>query len=277
MRELNGKTAVITGAGSGFGRELAWLCAREGMQLVLADLNEEGLAGTIAGMPSANVPLLAQRCDVADADSVERLAQAAMERFGNVHLLFNNAGVIAAGTVWNAPLQDWQWMFGVNVMGVVHGIRSFVPRMLAAGEEAHVVNTSSLAGLVCPPGMGVYSASKHAVVSLSECLHHDLREIDARVAVSVLCPAYVNTGIADSHRMRPPQLDAHNPESSPVMERTRQAMQAGKLSAADIARITLDGVREGRFYILPHYRAKLGVEKRMQDILHHPVPTNPMQ
>lgn len=271
-----GGTAVITGAASGFGRELALLCAAEGMRLVLADVDEIGLARTteLTGLPPQAV--CAQRCNVADAGEVDRLAALAAERFGAVHLLFNNAGVIAAGAVWKATPQDWQWVFGVNVMGVANGVRSFVPGMLAHGEPAWVVNTASVAGLVCPPELSVYAASKHAVVALSECLHHELAASGCLVGASVLCPAYVDTGIADAHRHRPPELAERNPEDPAILERTKKAMQAGRLSARDVAQRTLAGVREGRFYILPHRSAVSGVESRLQAVLAGGAPDNPL-
>ncbi|WP_234264469.1 SDR family NAD(P)-dependent oxidoreductase [Hydrogenophaga sp. NFH-34] len=271
-----GGIAVITGAASGFGRELALLCAAAGLQLVLADVDEAGLAQTVAltGLPPAAV--LAQPCNVADAGEVDRLAARAHERFGAVHLLFNNAGVIAAGPSWKATPQDWQWVFGVNVMGVAHGIRSFVPGMLAQGEPAWVVNTASVAGLVCPPELGVYAASKHAVVALSECLHHELAGSGQPVGVSVLCPAYVDTGIADAFRHRPAELAERNPDDAAFLARTKVAMQAGRLSARDVAQRTLDGVREGRFYILSHRSAAAGVESRLRAFLAGGAPDNPL-
>lgn len=271
-----GGTAVITGAASGFGRELALLCAAEGMRLVLADVDDQGLAQTVAltGLPPDSV--YAQRCNVADADDVDQLAQRAMERFGNIHLLFNNAGVIAAGNAWKATAQDWQWVFGVNVMGVANGVRSFVPGMLAHGQPAWVINTASVAGLVCPPQLSVYAASKHAVVALSECLHHELAASGQPVGASVLCPAYVDTGIADAHRHRPPELVERNPDDAAILARTKVAMQAGRLSARDVALRTLAGVREGRFYILPHRSARAGVQSRLNAFLGEGSPDNPL-
>ena len=275
LGDLAGKTAVITGAASGFGRELALLCAAAGMKLVLTDVDAAGLERTsaLAGVPDG---VLLQRCDVSRADEVDRLAQMAHQRFGAVHLLFNNAGVIAAGPLWKATPQDWAWVFGVNVMGVAHGIRSFVPAMLEQGEPAWVVNTASVAGLVCPPELGVYSASKHAVVALSECLHHELAASGKPVGVSVLCPAYVDTGIADAGRHRPAQLADANPDNAAIMERTRDAMKSGRLSAADVARFTMEAVRDQRFYILPHRRAADGFEQRVKGFLAGSAPTNPL-
>lgn len=275
MKDLSNKVAVITGAGSGFGRELALLCAAEGMRLALADIDEAGLGGTQALLP-ADTETLCVRCDVSKAESVQALADRTYERFGAAHLLFNNAGVAVAGPTWTTTLDEWQWVLGVNLMGVVHGIRAFVPRMLEQKDACHVVNTASVAGLLSVPASSVYCVSKHGVVTLSECLHHELRAANAAIGVSVLCPAYVNTGIADSDRHRPAALAATNPLSAPYEARVRKAVRSGKLSAADVARMTMDAVKTDRFYILTHPAIKPAIEARMRDILDERTPTNPM-
>lgn len=276
MRELAGKVAAITGAASGIGRELAYACARAGLRLVLADLDRAGLDATVARVPAPAAGCLAIDCDVSKPASVEQLAQRAYDAFGDVHLLFNNAGVAVCGPAWTATPEDWQWSIGVNLMGVVHGIRSFVPRMLARGQEGHVVNTASVAGFVSVPGSSVYCATKHAVVTLSECLQHDLALAKSRLAVSVLAPAFVNTGIADSARHRPAELAATNPLAAPFEARVRKAIEAGRLTAADIARLALEGVREGRFYILTHPAILPAIDTRAREILGGRPPTNPM-
>ena len=273
MKDLKGKVAVITGAGSGFGRELAILCAAEGMKLVLADIQEDSLPGTVALLP-AGTETLSLRVDVADAGAVDALARQTYERFGAAHLLFNNAGVSPVGPAWTATLEDWQWTLGVNLMGVVHGIRSFVPRMLEQKEECHVVNTASVAGLLSVPASAVYCVTKHGVVTLSECLHHDLRLFESKIGVSVLCPAFVNTGIKDSQRNRPGGLAASNPLAKPFEQQMRKAVESGRLSAADVARITLDAVKAGRFYIFTHPKIKGSIETRLRDILDERIPTN---
>src|SRR5450755_3329776 len=183
MHELKGRTAVVTGAGSGIGRELALACAREDMGIMLADIDESGMRETAAAIAPLGVRVESLRCDVAKPLDVEALAERAWERFGAVHLIFNNAGVAVAGPVWAATLEDWKWTLDINLMGVVHGVRAFVPRMLAQGGECHVVNTASVAGLVDIAGSGVYCVSKHGVVALSECLHHDLRVAGAAIGV----------------------------------------------------------------------------------------------
>ncbi len=276
MKELKGKVAVITGAASGFGRELAIRCAQDGMRVVLSDVDEKGLHATAELLKPFKAQTLIIQCNVGKAEEVERVAATTYERFGATHLLFNNAGVAVAGPAWTATLEDWKWTLDVNLMGVVHGIRSFVPRMLKQGGEAHVVNTASVAGLISPPGSAVYCVSKHAVVTLSECLHHDLQLAKASIGVSVLCPAFVNTGIADSARSRPAELAATNPLGAPFEARVRQAIQAGRLSAADVARITMEAVKAGRFYILTHPKIKGAIETRMRDILDDRLPTNTM-
>ena len=273
MRDLSGRIAVVTGAASGIGRELALACAAAGAHVAIADVDEAGLAETARLLP-AGCESIQARCDVSKDSDLESLAQRTYERFGAAHVVFNNAGVAVAGPVWSAPLDEWKWVLDVNLMGVVHGIRAFVPRMLEAGEEGHIVNTASVAGLLSVPGSGVYCASKHAVVSLSECLHHDLRMARSVIGVSVLCPAWVATGIADSERNRPAALAERNPLAGPYEENVRKAVASGKLSAAEVARITLDAVKSNRFYVLPHQRIKASIESRMRDILDEREPVD---
>jgi NAD(P)-dependent dehydrogenase (short-subunit alcohol dehydrogenase family) len=273
MKDLKGKVAVITGAASGFGRELAILCAGEGMKLVLADIDEKNLPGTVALLP-AGAESLGVRCDVSNAESVRTLAEQTYAKFGAAHLLINNAGVSPVGPTWSATLDDWKWTLGVNLMGVVHGIHYFVPRMLQQQDECHVVNTASVAGLLSVPASAPYCVSKHGVVTLSEVLHHDLRIFQAKIGVSVLCPAFVNTGIKDSERNRPAELGAENPLAKPFAAQMRKAIESGKLSAADVARVTLDAVKANRFYILTHPKIKASIETRMRDILEERQPTN---
>jgi NAD(P)-dependent dehydrogenase (short-subunit alcohol dehydrogenase family) len=266
---------VITGAASGFGREFALACAGAGMKLVLADLDAAGLAATRAAAEALGATVETQGCDVSRAAEVEALAETADAAFGPVHLLFNNAGVAAAGPAWLSTPEDWQWVLGVNLMGVVHGVQSFVPRMIAHGAAAHVVNTASIAGLIAPPGLSAYTASKHAVVALSECLHHDLRAAGAAVGVSVLCPGFVQTGIALSHRNRPAELARCNPEAARHVGGVVAAMQASPVSAADVARLTLDAVRQGTFYILTHPGTDHAVRQRLDAIVTQAPPRPP--
>jgi len=279
MKDFAGKVAVITGAGSGFGLEFARIGARERMKLVLADVQEDALESAVAEMRSRGAEAVGVQADVSKAEDVDRAAAAAKSAFGAVHLLFNNAGVAGGGGyLWESSLKDWKWILGVNLMGVVHGIRSFVPLMLEHGGEGHVVNTASAAGLVSSPLMGAYNASKHAVVTLSETLHHELRLANARIGVSVLCPAYVPTGISRSERNRPAELaDDAPPTSSQIAARQRseKAVASGKLGAADVARITFDAIREGRFYVITHPKLLPTVELRLRDVLEQRSPSDP--
>jgi NAD(P)-dependent dehydrogenase (short-subunit alcohol dehydrogenase family) len=273
MKELKGRVAVVTGAASGFGRAFAVACAAEGARVVLADVDEKGMLETAGLLPQGSESLVV-RCDVTRADNLEALAAQTYQRFGGAHVLFNNAGVAVCGPAWTATLEDWKWVLDINLMGVVHGIRAFVPRMLAAGEPGHVVNTASVAGLLSLPGSAVYCVSKHAVVTLSECLRHDLRVAQSAIGVSVLCPAFVQTGIFESARNRPKELAATNPLGRAYEEAGRKAVAAGKLSADDIARTTLEAVKTDRFYVIPHRKTKAAIETRMQDILEERDPTD---
>lgn len=278
MKTLRGRTAVITGAGSGLGREFARACAAEGMNLLLADLHQAGLDETLALAELADTEALTWLCDVSKADQVEALAVAAESRFGPLHLIFNNAGVGVTGPLWTSTLDEWDWVLGVNLMGVVHGVRSFVPRLLAHGDEAHVVNTASIAGLICGLGQGVYSVSKHAVVALSEVLYHELQAVQSRVGVSVLCPAFVPTGIAESGQHRPSGHGARNPHpmTDQIEQMVRSAVSKGRISASEVADLTLQAVRDERFYILPHAKTLGSIESRMRHILEGRPPHDPM-
>jgi len=211
------------------------------------------------------------RVDVSRAADVDAFAASLKE----VHVVCNNAGVSPSGPVWENTLNDWQWALGVNLWGVVHGVRAFVPRLVAQGE-GHVVNTASVAGLISPPGMGIYNVTKHAVVALSESLHHDLRMQASPVGVSVLCPAYVPTGIADSERNRPPELANPAEKNTPQKETLRKAVASGRLSADDVARAVVAAVKEERFYILTHPRIKGAIRSRMEDVLEERLPRNPL-
>ena len=279
MKQLAGKVAVITGAGSGFGREFARIAARERMKLMLADIQQDALDEAVEEARTSGADAASLRVDVASAAEVQRLADQTMERFGAAHLLFNNAGVAGGeGFVWEATLKDWQWVLGVNLMGVVHGIRSFVPLMLKQDCECHVVNTASAAGLVCAPLMAVYNVSKHGVVALSETMFHDLRAAGAKVGVSVLCPAYVSTNIAKSERNRPSELTEDAPPTASQIaarQRSEKALGSGRLSAAEVARMTFEAVREGRFYVITHPKLLASVELRLQDIGARRNPSDP--
>jgi NAD(P)-dependent dehydrogenase (short-subunit alcohol dehydrogenase family) len=265
MEELTGRLAVVTGAGSGIGRALASSCAQRGMRLLLADIDDDGLAATAALVGRDDT--LTLRADVSRAEDVAAMADLAFGQAGDIALLFNNAGVASGGWIWETTPQDWQWLIGVNLMGVVHGVQSFVPRMLRQGRPAHIVNTSSAAGLLSLPAGSAYCATKHAVVTLSECLLHELKVKQAPIGVSVLCPSFVPTAIAESERRRPADLQRPGAPRVPRDEAMERAMRDAPLSAEQVAEITLQSVDRGDFYILPHDDVRKGVARRAAAIV----------
>ena len=280
MKDFQGKVAVITGGASGLGRAMAERFASAGMRIVLADVEPNALAQAEAEMKSAGAKVIGVRTDVSKAAEVEALAQKTLAAFGGVHLVANNAGVAPLGNAWENSVADWEWTLGVNLWGVIHGVRVFTPILLAQGGEAHIVNTASVSGLISPPGSAMYNVSKHAVVTLTETLYHDLALQRASIGCSVLCPAYVPTGIVDSERNRPAQLQNPAREKSAEQQAReallRKAVTSGKLSAGDVAQKVYEAVRDGRFYILTHPRIKPSIQWRMEDILQERNPTNPM-
>jgi NAD(P)-dependent dehydrogenase (short-subunit alcohol dehydrogenase family) len=282
MKTFKGRTAVITGAASGFGLEASRIAAREGMNVVMADVQPDALERAAAEIGASGAAVLPFRLDVSKAAEVEALAAATLQRFGAPSFVFNNAGVGGGGLIWENTLADWEWVLGVNLMGVVHGIRSFTPMMLDAakrdpGYEGHIVNTASMAGLVNPPNMGVYNASKHAVVSISETLYQDLRLVTDQVTASVLCPFFVSTGITRSERNRPAALAAAQPTKSQLISQamTDRAVGSGRVTAPMVAQYVFDALREQRFYIYSHPRALGSVQSRMEDLLEPRNPTDP--
>ncbi len=264
MDGLRGKVAVVTGSASGIGQAVATRAASEGMRVVLADIEEEPLQKTAAALAEQGADVLAVPTDVSVAESVEALRDRALEAFGAVHLVHNNAGVGAGGLLWEVTVTDWAWVLGVNLWGVIHGIRAFVP-LLVAQSEGHVVNTASLAGLTSPALLGPYNATKHAVVTISETLHRELQMVGSPVGVSVLCPGFVQTGIADSDRNRPHW--APRPAADDARRELTRQLIAGGMPAAEVADHVFDAVSAGRFYVLTHPDMLGMVETRMQDIL----------
>jgi NAD(P)-dependent dehydrogenase (short-subunit alcohol dehydrogenase family) len=279
MKTFAGRVAVITGAASGLGRALAGAFGAQGLKLVLADVDETALARTAGELRAQGFPVAAQPADVSQGESVERLARAAVEAFGAVHVVCNNAGVAPLGVVWEATEQDWRWALGVNLWGVIHGVRVFTPILLGQGDEGHIVNTASVAGFIAPPGMGVYNVTKHAVVALTETLHHDLAARASKVRCSVVCPAFFASGIADSERARPAALRsdrAKSDEDRALEAMLHKATESGRVSAEDIAARVLDAVRDERFYVLTHPKINGAIERRMRDILDGRSPSSPM-
>ena len=284
ITDFKGKTAVLTGAGSGFGLECARIGARLGMNLVLVDVQQDALDKAAAEATAAGVPVLARRVDVSSAEQMEALAAAVKERFGAPHFVFNNAGVGSGGLIWENSIADWNWVLGVNVWGVVHGVRLFTPMMLEAAQadlayRGHIVNTASMAGLLNPPNMGVYNVSKHAVVSLTETLYQDLALMTDQVGASVLCPFFVATGISQSHRNRPGELKAGKPTKSQLIGQAMsdKAVSSGKVTAADVAQRVFDAISANQFYIYSHPKAINSVQTRLEDIMQARNPTDPFK
>lgn len=272
---------MITGAGSGLGLEMARHAHALGMRLVLADVEPGPLGRIVEEIRAVGGRALGQVVDVADDGQVRSLADRAFGETGDVGLLVNNAGVGGGGFVWETSEKEWRWVLGVNVMGAVHGLRHFVPRMLEAearGVGSHVVNTASIAGWLATPMFGVYNVSKHAVVALTETLFHDLRVAGSRIGVSLLCPAFVPTGIARSERNRPPDLaDATPPTPSQARAQAavEKAVAGGRIGAADVARMTFEAVQDDRFYVFTHPQVLPSVRARHEAALSGGPPADP--
>ena len=269
MKEFRDKVAVVTGAASGIGRALATAFAAEGMRVVLADVEAGALDEAAHAIAATGTKTLAVLTDVSKGEQVEALARAATDAFGAVHVVCNNAGVSVSGLSWMHTVADWEWVLGVNLWGVIHGVRVFTPLLLAQGGEGHVVNTASIAGMLSGPGMSVYDVTKHGVVTLSESLYHELRLLGSTIGVSVICPAWVNTRIIDSERNRPAEL-ASTAQALPGredIEKMARSLLASGLPPARVASLVVDAVRAGRFYVLPHPEWKAYVRTRMEDIL----------
>ena len=284
ITDFKNKTAVLTGAGSGFGLECARIGARLGMNLVMADVQQDALDRAAAEIQATGAQVLAIKLDVSKADEMEALGRAVQQRFGAPHLVFNNAGVGAGGLIWENTFKDWEWVLGVNLMGVAHGVRVFTPMMLEAAQrdpayQGHIVNTASMAGLLNPPNMGVYNVSKHAVVSLSETLYQDLSLVTDQISASVLCPFFVPTGIGQSQRNRPAEMTEQGAKLTKSQligqANTDKAVGSGKVTAADVAQLVFNAVAANQFYIYSHPKAIKSVQTRMEDIMLARNPTDP--
>lgn len=283
MNDFNGRVAVITGAASGLGKAFAEKAAALGMKLVLADIQAEALDAVVAELRARGASVTGLRTDVSQSAQVQALADAALAQFGAVHLLFNNAGVLAGGLVWENSEKDWDWLLGVNVRSVIHGVRIFTPLMLAAAAqdpdyEGHIINTASMAGLLNAPTLGAYNLTKQAVVSLSETLYHDLTLVSAQVHCSVLCPFFVPTGISLSARNRPSELansDAPTRSQAVAQAQNQEATGAAKVSSEQIAELTFAAISQRRFYIYSHPHAMSSVRERFDAIVEQRNPPDP--
>lgn len=276
MKEFKDKVALITGGASGIGFALADRFASVGMKIVLADIELGALEAAERTLKDKGAPVLSVQTDVSKTDDVERLASLAYERFGAVHVLCNNAGVGGGGLTWEQSLEDWRWVLGVNLWGVIHGLRTFVPKMLAQGTEGHVVNTASIAGLITTPYMSVYEATKHAVVAITETLRMELEMLGSAISTSVVCPGFVATNIGDSERNRPPDLRGSGTvrdtdQQAVIRELARQQVAAG-MKPSEVAEMVLEAIRDDRFYVITHPRFKKLIRMRMENILDGKTP-----
>jgi len=279
---LQGGIAVITGAGSGFGLECSRVAARLGMKVVMADVQADALATAQAEIEGLGAQVLSFKLDVSKAAEVEALAAATVQRFGVPNFVFNNAGVGAGGLIWEHTLKDWEWVIGVNLMGVANGVRVFTPLMLEAAKKdpawrGDIVNTASMAGLLNAPNMGVYNVSKHAVVSMSETLYQDLALVTEQVHAHVLCPFFVPTGIHKSERNRPADMPAVKPTKSQLIAQAMsdKAVSSGKVTAAQVAQWVFDACAANRFYIFSHPKSLQSVQVRLEDVVMSRNPTDP--
>ena len=279
MKEFRDKVAVITGAASGIGRAIAERCVSEGMKVVLADVEEASLAKAVAELEALGGTVRGVRTDVSRRSDVEHLARQALDAYGQVHLLFNNAGVAAGGAPWEATWNDWEWIIGVNLWGLIHGVKVFTPLMMAQNAECHIVNTSSAAGLVVGNGSAPYAVTKHAVVALSESLYLSLQQRNSMVKVSVLCPGLVHTNIDSGERNRPAELRNEPVEITPQMQAGLAAFKAAleaSMSPLQVADVVFAAIRNEQFYVLPHPEWMEAVQLRTDNLLRMENPQNPM-
>ena len=274
MKSFDQKVAVITGAGGGLGRAFADKAVSLNMKLVLSDIRDAPLQQTLQELKAKGATAVGVAGDVSKSEDVEALAKLAMDSFGAVHCLFNNAGVGSGGLLWESTVKDWEWVLNVNLWGVIHGVRIFTPLMLESAKhdpdyEAHIVNVSSIAGLISPHLMGIYNVSKHAVVALSETLYHDLAKTEPRIHASVLCPGFTPTGISQSHISRPDDMKNTAPPSASMLaaqQLVAKAVSGGKLTAVDVAEATFQAIRDDKFYIMTHPKFMPLVQARLDDL-----------
>jgi NAD(P)-dependent dehydrogenase (short-subunit alcohol dehydrogenase family) len=280
MKEFKGKVAVITGAASGIGRGIAERCVKEEMKVVLADIEEPALRETEQALRAMGPPVLAVRTDVSKASDIETLARKTLDAFGAVHLLFNNAGVQTRKTIWESTLADWQWVININLWGVIHGVRIFVPMMLQQQTECYIVNTASSVGLMSGSGTATYRVTKHAVVCLSETLYLEFQQRNAPIGVSVLCPSFVRSRLNEAERNRPAKLRNPSGKNPPTpeeqaLERFFQEMNENGITPERCADMVFKAIQNSTFYILTHPEISTAIQRRMENILHGRNPTLP--
>jgi NAD(P)-dependent dehydrogenase (short-subunit alcohol dehydrogenase family) len=274
MKDFKDKVAVVTGAASGIGLAMAEKFAAEGMQVVMADIEPEALSISSEGLKRKGASILASRVDVRKPEEVEALAKKTVDTFGAVHVLCNNAGVEVIGATWEHTLADWEWVIGVNLWGVIHGVRAFVPRMLEQDSEAHIVNTASMAGLTTAPFMSVYDVTKFGVVALSESLYKDFLATGKKVRVSVLCPGLINTNIMNSSRNRPQDFKDSGKFGEMALQ-FRRNLTAGLATGyppSYVADMVFEGIRDEKFYIVPS-QIKDSIKRRVEQVLAEENPT----
>jgi NAD(P)-dependent dehydrogenase (short-subunit alcohol dehydrogenase family) len=270
MQELGGQVAVVTGAASGIGSGIARAAAARGMRLVLADVDDAGVAKVADTLREDGADVVVTRTDVRRADELDALAQTALDAYGAVHLVCNNAGVLVGGHAWERTDDDWRWVIDVNLFGVVNGLRTFVPILIDQGQPAHIVNTASIGGLMVGPYLSPYIVSKHAVVVLTESVFHELAALDAPVHISVLCPGPIATGITDSERIRPNDrartAALRTPAEKSFDEMLRTGVSAG-MPPDQVGEIVLEGVRNERFWIFTHPVPADSIRARAESIV----------
>ena len=266
MEDLQGKVAVITGGASGIGRAVADRAAIEGMKIVLADIEQGPLKVAVDDLTSNGAEAIGVVTDVSEAASVQALRDRALDRFGAVHLVHNNAGIGLGGPIWEVSEADWRWILGVNLWGVVHGVATFTPLLIEQGE-GHIVNTASIAGLIAAPFLGPYNATKQAVVAISETLFKDLQAVGAPIGVSVLCPGFVQTRIAESERNRPQWAPDRNVQGAAEVRGVVQGLVDSGIAPTIVADRVIDAVRTNTFYVLTHPELDGALTTRFDDIL----------
>lgn len=278
MMEFKNKVALVTGAASGIGAAIAERCAYEGMKVVLADIDKEALINTENVLKSTGAETLSVVCDVSKETDMDLLAEKAINNFGQVNLLFNNAGVAAGTILWRNTSADWKWVLGVNLWGLINSTKVFVPVMLKQNNECHIINTASLAGLTSAPGNGVYSVTKHAIVNFSETLYYELKLAKSKIDVSVICPGFVNTRLSDAERNRPIELKntLESAKPSPQKQKAEEMFRSGVANGMApelIADKVFDAIKKKKFYIITHEGSKKLIKQRMEDILNEKNPT----